>query len=122
MDFNSEYIKALFKQFCDAKGITVPSPNLKKAFTDWVVENYKVFLKYQEYLWFLDENLQYRDIMEINNRLKEYCEGNNCTYIDMYNLLLDDEGNFSEEYTDDGLHPNDRGYEVITEELKKYLD
>ena len=66
MDFNSEYIKALFKQFCDAKGITVPSPNLKKAFTDWVVENYKVFLKYQEYLWFLDENLQYRDIMEIN--------------------------------------------------------
>lgn len=62
------------------------------------------------------------DIMEINNSLKEYCDANNCTYIDMYDKLLDDEGNFSEEYTDDGLHPNDRGYEVITEELKKYLD
>lgn len=66
MDFNSEYIKALFKQFCDAKGITVPSPNFKKAFTDWVVENYEVFLKYQEYLCYLDESIQYRNIMEID--------------------------------------------------------
>lgn len=62
------------------------------------------------------------DIMEINDKIKKYCDDNNYTYIDMYNKLLDDDGNFSEEYTDDGLHPNDRGYEVITEEIKKYLD
>ena len=62
------------------------------------------------------------DIMEINDKIKKYCDDNNYTYIDMYNKLLDDDGNFSEEYSDDGLHPNDRGYEVITEEIKKYLD
>ena len=62
------------------------------------------------------------DIMKINEKIKAYCEANDCTYINIYDILLDDDGNFSEEYTDDGLHPNSRGYEVITEELKKYLD
>lgn len=61
------------------------------------------------------------DIMEINSKLKEYCDKNDYTYINLYDILLDDDNNFSEEYTDDGLHPNSRGYEVITEELKKYL-
>ena len=62
------------------------------------------------------------DIKQINENLKKYCQKNDYTYIDTYNLLIDEDGNFSEEYTDDGLHPNDKGYEVITEELKKYLD
>ena len=53
---------------------------------------------------------------------KKYCDENNYTYINMYDKLLDDDGNFSEEYTDDGLHPNENGYEIITKELKKYLD
>ena len=44
MNFDSDYIKALFKQFCDAKGIIMPSQSIRKAFTDWIVENYKVFL------------------------------------------------------------------------------
>lgn len=62
------------------------------------------------------------DIMDINEKIKKYCDDNDYTYINMYDKLLDDDGNFNEEYTDDGLHPNDKGYEVITEELKKYLD
>ena len=66
MNFDSDYIKVLFKQFCDAKGIIMPSQSIRKAFTDWIVENYKVFLKYQEYLCYLDESIQDRNIMEIN--------------------------------------------------------
>ena len=62
------------------------------------------------------------DIMKINDKIKKYCDDNNYTYINMYDKLLDDDGNFNEEYSDDGLHPNDRGYEVITKEIKKYLD
>ena len=62
------------------------------------------------------------DIMEINEKIKKYCEDNGYNYINMYDKLLDDDGNFNEEYTDDGLHPNSRGYEVITEEIEKYLD
>ena len=62
------------------------------------------------------------DIMDINEKIEKYCDDNNYTYINMYDKLLDDDGNFNEEFTDDGLHPNSRGYEVITEEIKKYLD
>ena len=61
------------------------------------------------------------EIKKINDELKKYCKKDNCTYINMYDLLTDDDGNFSKDYTDDGLHPNDDGYEVITKELKKYL-
>lgn len=67
-------------------------------------------------------NRNNKDITKINNQIKKYCEYNNCTYINMYDKLLDDDNNFNEEYTDDGLHPNSKGYEVITKELKKYLN
>ncbi len=62
------------------------------------------------------------DIKEINKELKKYCKKNRITYIDMYDLLKDDDDNFDSIYTNDGLHPNDEGYEVITKEIKKYLD
>lgn len=62
------------------------------------------------------------DIKEINEKLEDYCEDNDITYIDMYDLLKDKDDNFNSKYTKDGLHPNDDGYEVITKELKKYLD
>ena len=66
-------------------------------------------------------NRNNKDIIKINERIKKYCENNNCTYINMYDKLLDDDNNFSKKYTDDGLHPNSEGYDVITKELKKYL-
>ena len=62
------------------------------------------------------------DIIEINKQVKKYCTDNGYTYINMYDKLLDEDGNFSEKYTDDGLHPNENGYEIITKEIKKYLD
>lgn len=61
-------------------------------------------------------------VIEVNKLLEKYCDEKGYTYINIYNKLLDEDGNFSEEYTDDGLHPNEKGYEIITKELKKYLD
>ena len=57
-----------------------------------------------------------------NAQSEDYCEDNDITYIDMYDLLKDDDDNFDSIYTDDGLHPNDEGYETITKKLKKYID
>ena len=42
-------------------------------------------------------------------------------YIDLYNELTDDDGNFSKDYTDDGLHPNDLGYAKISQILLKEI-
>ncbi len=61
------------------------------------------------------------DIKEINDKLESYCKEKNITYIDLYNLLVDDEDNLKEEYTNEGLHISDEGYEVITEKIKEYL-
>ena len=62
-----------------------------------------------------------KDIVLINSELKKYCNDKNCTYLDMYSLLEDKDGNLKLEYTKEGLHMSDKGYEVITKELKKYM-
>lgn len=61
------------------------------------------------------------DIMKVNSKLKEYCEKNDVIYVDIYNALLDEEGNLKLEYTDDGLHLSAEGYSVVSKELKKYI-
>ena len=61
------------------------------------------------------------EIKEVNNYLKEYCEKEHLTYIDMYNRLIDEDGNLSKEYTNDGLHPNELGYSRITRELIPFI-
>lgn len=62
------------------------------------------------------------DINEINEKLKEYCDDNNITYINTHDRLTDEDGKLKEEYTDDGLHLSEEGYEVVTDEIMKYLD
>ena len=62
------------------------------------------------------------DIMTINEKLQQYCQENDVVYIDLYNELIDEDGNLKEEYTKEGLHMSDEGYEAITEKLKQYMD
>lgn len=60
-------------------------------------------------------------IKEINSKLKDYSINNNVTYIDVYKELSDDDGNLKLDYTKEGLHLSDKGYEVVTKKLKEYL-
>ena len=60
-------------------------------------------------------------IIKLNNDLKDYCNNNNVTYINTHDELTDDEGNFAEKYTYDGLHPNSLGYARISNILIKYI-
>ena len=61
------------------------------------------------------------EIQKVNKMLKEYCSKNNITYIDMYDELADNEGNFKDTLTKDGLHPNDLGYARISQVLLRYI-
>lgn len=63
-----------------------------------------------------------KDIKYINEKMKEYCESNDIIYLDVYSLLIDEDGNLNEEYTEDGLHLNDKGYEVVTNCLQPYIE
>ena len=60
-------------------------------------------------------------IIDINKRLKKYCEDNSITFINMHDELLDKDGNFDEKYTYDGLHPNTLGYAKISLVRSKYI-
>lgn len=60
-------------------------------------------------------------IKEINSKLREYSKKNDVIYIDMYSKLSDDDGNLKLDYTKEGLHLSDKGYEVVTKVLEKIL-
>lgn len=60
-------------------------------------------------------------IIEVNNLLKDLAKDEKITYVDLYNKLVDDDGNLNISYTKDGLHISSEGYKFITKELMKYI-
>lgn len=60
-------------------------------------------------------------IQNMNKDIKEYCDKENLTYINMYDELTDENGNFDEKYTYDGLHPSTLGFAKITKVLMPYV-
>ena len=60
-------------------------------------------------------------IISINKKIKELCNDEKITYVNMYDLLTDDDGNLNTEYTKEGLHISDKGYEFITKIIKENI-
>jgi lysophospholipase L1-like esterase len=52
-------------------------------------------------------------IESLNQWLKGYCTANHCLYLDYYSHMLDDRGMLRAELSDDGLHPNANGYQIM---------
>lgn len=103
--------------------------NIKKILED-IHENRPYAKLYLEAIYPVDEGSSgaqdrtNKEIQSINASLEDYCKKNDITFIDMYDLLLDSESDkdrLFEDYSKDGLHISDEGYEVITEELMKYI-
>lgn len=63
-----------------------------------------------------------RRIQNLNKKIKKFCQKEDCTYIDMYQHLADQDGLLASKYTFDGLHLNSLGYIVVTRELLPYLN
>lgn len=61
------------------------------------------------------------EIENINTKLEEYCQKEKISFIDIYSKLLGDEGNMKQEYTEDGLHISEEGYNIITDKLNEYI-
>src|SRR5918994_1684043 len=66
-------------------------------------------------------------IRRINRWIKQYATEHGVTYLDYYSAMADGKGLLKDELSNDGLHPNSRGYQVmaplsekaITSALKK---
>lgn len=52
-------------------------------------------------------------IASINSWLQQYAKENGHTYLDYYSAMVDDRKGLKTEYSEDGVHPNRRGYEVM---------
>lgn len=60
-------------------------------------------------------------INNLNIHLRELCVEKNVVWVDLTATLSDGQGNFKEEYTYDGLHPNAVGFDAVTKVLLPLL-
>lgn len=54
------------------------------------------------------------DILKLNAWLKGYAAKTHAVYADYFGALADDKGMLKDGFSRDGLHPNDKGYELLT--------
>jgi lysophospholipase L1-like esterase len=56
-------------------------------------------------------------ILELNRWLKDYCgdPSKGCTYLDYFAAMVDDKGHMTKELSQDGLHPNEAGTNIMTQ-------
>jgi lysophospholipase L1-like esterase len=52
-------------------------------------------------------------IKALNEWMKTYAANNKLTYLDYYAAMIDEKGFLRDELSDDGLHPNAKGYEIM---------
>ena len=60
-------------------------------------------------------------IRALNTWMRDYAASNGHVYLDYYPAMLDDSQMLKRELTDDGLHPNDAGYELIAPLAEKAI-
>ena len=59
------------------------------------------------------------DILRLNAWLRDYAAKGNLGFADYYSALVDDRGMLKEGFSDDGLHPNAKGYELLAPVVEK---
>jgi len=62
------------------------------------------------------------DILRLNAWLKDYAAKLNAPYVDYYAAVVDAQGEFRSGFTNDGLHPNMQGYELMVPAVSAAID
>jgi len=52
-------------------------------------------------------------IIALNKLIKAYAEKSSCIYLDFFPAMANDRNGLKAEYSEDGVHPNDAGYNVM---------
>ena len=52
-------------------------------------------------------------IKKLNEILKNYAAANNIVYVDYYSAMVDERLGLNIEYSNDGVHPNKKGYQIM---------
>ncbi len=62
------------------------------------------------------------DILKLNAWLKEYAAKTHSTYVDYHSAVADDRGLLRQGLSEDGLHPNAKGYELMAPAAQRAID
>ena len=57
----------------------------------------------------------------VNECLKEFSESNGFYYLDYFSEMVDNRNGLKKEFTPDGVHPNEKGYELMSDIAEKKL-
>lgn len=68
----------------------------------------------------IEEYIDNEMIYTVNKEIKKMVEDKEVEYLDLYSLLIED-NNLIEDYTDNGVYLNDRGYKVVYDEINKII-
>ena len=61
------------------------------------------------------------DILEVNKEIKALAKNNNITYLDMFDILSE-EDELNSDYTDNGVYINENGYKQILKKIRSVID
>lgn len=60
-------------------------------------------------------------ILALNVWIKKYCAANNIVYLDYFSVMADEKGFLKRDLSEDGLHPNRKGYDVMAPLAEKAI-
>ena len=63
-----------------------------------------------------------KKISYVNEKVSEYCYELDIEFLDFYELLTDKNGLLNENYSNDGIHPNIEGFNLIANQINDYID
>lgn len=63
-----------------------------------------------------------KQVKKLNRQLKQFCEKEGITFLDIYPVFLFGKDKLDAKYTTDGLHLNDSGYALWVEQIRKYVE
>ena len=58
-------------------------------------------------------------IVALNERLKDYAQRQRLVYVDYYTPMVDEKKGLKRAYSEDGVHPNEAGYKLMTNLVTK---
>jgi lysophospholipase L1-like esterase len=74
------------------------------------------------FIWNPDVEQIVEKIHHLNQRIIEYCNSRHIPYLDYYTSMTNNSASMIEAYTDDGVHPNSAGYDVMEAKLKEMFE
>jgi len=74
-----------------------------------------------DYPWRSGESPE-KKIPKLNSMIQDYCSENNFYYLDYFSAMTDGKNGLIENYGYDGVHPNEKGYLVMTKAVEKAIN